>query len=638
MGSGNRSGEPASGVRLTPRSTANVRRNSALSRKNSGSSGENSSRWPKGAELWHSSLVKEEGRDDVTIVEGRQKKGASAQLKSKGDLILAVDRVGTRIRGVAVLEDASLTVREGEFLGLCAEHEGAKAALLDILSGVKTSHTFVGHIILDGKECRFSNPRDAHRAGIVIVRKDLTLVHELSVAHNLMLEREPRRFGLIDEARLEAEAARILDSFGLAQEISPRQSVSDLDYGQRQILEMARGIARGARVLVLDEPTAPLSPRESERLVSFLRTQRGETSCIYFSRNMRQLFELCDRITVLRDGRTVETAQGTPGAQRTVRGRYAIYDKIGSGGMASVHLGKVLGSFGFSSTVAIKRLYPQMADDPQFVAMFFDEARLASRVQHPNVVRVLDVFAEAGELCLVMEYVEGESLSKLFRVVRQAQKPIPLPIVVAIITGVLHGLHAAHQATDEHGEPLRLVHRDVSPHNVIIGTDGVTRIIDFGIAKAAGRSTVSTSGQLKGKIPYMSPEQIQGRGVTHLTDVYGASVLLWELLSGERLFEGDTQGDILGRVLDEAVPPPTELRPEIPAVLDKITLRGLHRNPDKRFETARQMALALEAAVHPATVAEVGDWVVAQAGVALGERREKLRQMEREEAAASQSG
>jgi serine/threonine-protein kinase len=275
-----------------------------------------------------------------------------------------------------------------------------------------------------------------------------------------------------------------------------------------------------------------------------------------------------------------------------------------------------------------------MADDPQFVAMFFDEARLASRVQHPNVVRVLDVFAEAGELCLVMEYVEGESMSKLFRVARQSQKPIPLPIVVAIVTGVLHGLHAAHQATDEHGQPLKLVHRDVSPHNVIIGTDGVTRIIDFGIAKAAGRSTVSSSGQLKGKIPYMAPEQIQGRGVTHLTDVYGASVLLWELLAGERLFEGDTQGDILGRVLDEEVPPPTELRPDIPRVLDGITLRGLNRNPSRRFESARQMALALEAAVHPATVAEVGDWVLAQAGVALGERREKLRQMEREEAAA----
>src|SRR5690606_4911354 len=312
---------------------------------------------------------------------------------------------------------------------------------------------------------------------------------------------------LIDEEKLEAEASVILEQFGLAAEISPRQPASELDYGQRQILEIARGISRGARVLVLDEPTAPLSPRESERLVAFLRAQRGESACIYFSRNMQQLFELCDRITVLRDGRTVETAQGTPGAQRTVRGRYAIYDKIGAGGMASVHLGKVLGSFGFSSTVAIKRLYPQMADDPQFVAMFFDEARLASRVQHPNVVRTLDVFAEAGELCLVMEYVEGESTSRLFRMARDAQKPIPIPIVVAIVTGVLHGLHAAHQATDAHGELLRLVHRDVSPHNIIVGTDGVARVIDFGVAKATGRSTVSTSGQLKGKIAYMAPEQ-----------------------------------------------------------------------------------------------------------------------------------
>src|SRR5690606_15492013 len=159
--------------------------------------------------------------------------------------------------------------------------------------------------------------------------------------------------------------------------------------------------------------------------------------------------------------------------------------------------------------------------------------------------------------------------------------------------------------------------------------------IDFGVAKATGRSTVSTSGQLKGKIAYMAPEQVKGRGVTHLTDVYGASVCLWELLTGERLFEGESQGDILGRVLDEVIPPPTELRPELPPELDAITLRGLRRNPNQRFSSARQLAMALESAVHPATASEVGDWVIALAGVPLGERREKLRQMEREEAAAA---
>jgi ABC-type branched-subunit amino acid transport system ATPase component len=591
--------------------------------------------WPSRTLSWHDSYVEHQDRagEEITIAENPAR---AQEGPGKSGLVLSVDRVGIKIRGVAVLEDASLTLRDGEFLGLCSEHEGAKDTFLDILSGVRPAATFRGDIILDGRECRFSGPRDAHQRGIVVVRKELTLVQELSVANNLMLEREPKRFGLIDEARLEAEACEILENFGLASEIRANQSVAELDYGLRQMLEITRGLARGARVLVLDEPTSPLSPRESERLVSFLRAQRGTCACIYFSRNMRQLFELCDRITVLRDGRTVETAQGTPGAQRTVRGRYAVYDKIGSGGMASVHLGKVLGSFGFSSTVAIKRLYPQMANDPQFVAMFFDEARLASRVQHPNVVRTLDVFAEAGELCLVMEYVEGESTSRLFRMARDSQKPIPVPIVVAVITGVLHGLHAAHQATNEHGELLRLVHRDISPHNIIVGTDGVARVIDFGVAKAAGRSTVSTSGQLKGKIAYMAPEQVKGRGVTHLTDVYGASVCLWELLTGERLFEGENQGDILGRVLDEVIPPPTELRPDLPPELDAITLRGLRRNPEKRFASARQMAMALENAVHPATASEVGDWVIALAGVPLGERREKLRQMEREEAAAAQ--
>lgn len=576
--------------------------------------------------------------EQVTVVEQRAFAAAKQkQRRTPGSLVLSVSRIHFRRRGMAVLQEASLTVREGEFLGLCAEHEEAKDALLNILGGVTTSGQFEGDLVLDGRECRFSGPREATLQGLLVVRRELTLVNELSVANNLMLHREPLRFGLIDEARLEFEAAQVLESYGLLGEFQPRQSVAELDYGQRQILEIVRCLARDARVLVLDEPTAPLSPRESERLIAFLRARRGQSSCIYFSRNMRQLFELCDRISVLRDGRAVETAQGAPGNTRTVRGRYAIYDKIGAGGMASVHLGKVLGSFGFSSTVAIKRLYPQMADDPQFVAMFFDEARLASRVQHTNVVRVLDVFAEAGELCLVMEYVEGESCAKLFRASRESARAIPLPVVVAIVTGVLHGLYAAHQATDEHGQALDLVHRDVSPHNVIVGIDGVTRLIDFGIAKATGRSTVSNSGQLKGKFAYMAPEQLKGKTVTGLTDVYGASVLLWELLTGERLFDGETQGEILAQVLEEPPSPPEELRPEISKELSRIVMKGLQRKAERRFTSARQMALALESAVHPATVAEVGDWVVSHAGVALGERREKLRRMEREEAAANQS-
>jgi serine/threonine protein kinase len=292
----------------------------------------------------------------------------------------------------------------------------------------------------------------------------------------------------------------------------------------------------------------------------------------------------------------------------TTVGRYLLHRQIARGGMATIHIARLMGDEGFSRIVAAKRLLPEFAEDTEFVSMFMDEARIASKVHHPNVVPVLDVFAEAGDLGLVMELVDGESLAKLAQ-----HGEVPVPVAVAITTGVLHGLHAAHEAEDEHGDKLGLVHRDVSPHNVLVGVDGVARLIDFGIAKAVGRSSASRNGQLKGKIAYMAPEQIRRGAVDRRTDVYGASVLAWELVTGERLFDGATEGEILGRVLDDRVPPPSSLRPEA-RPLDAILLKGLDRAPDRRYETAREMALALEAAVTPASAASVGEWLVRARG------------------------
>jgi len=245
---------------------------------------------------------------------------------------------------------------------------------------------------------------------------------------------------------------------------------------------------------------------------------------------------------------------------------------------------------------------------------------------------VLDVFAEEGDLSLVMEYVAGESLSQLCRLSAQARTQVPVPIAVAITASILHGLHAAHEACDERGALLGLVHRDVSPQNVLVGVDGVARLIDFGIAKAASRRNASRNGQLKGKIAYMAPEQIQRGRIDLRTDVYGASVLLWELLTGERLFDGETEGMILGRVLDDPVPRPGSLRAGVPADLDAITLRGLDRAQDRRFESARAMARALEAAVTPASAEEIADWVQSLAWLSLAERRDRLARLEREAA------
>ena len=317
----------------------------------------------------------------------------------------------------------------------------------------------------------------------------------------------------------------------------------------------------------------------------------------------------------------------TAPARRNI-GRYVLYSEIASGGMATVHLGRLLGPGGFSRTVAIKRLHPQFAKDPEFVSMFLDEARLAGRVRHPNVASVLDVVALEGELFLVMEYVLGESLSHLLRNAVEHDQDVPLPIAVGIVSGALRGLHAAHEATSESGEPLSLVHRDVSPHNVLVGTDGVPRVVDFGVAKAANRAQTTREGQLKGKLSYMSPEQVRRHPIDRRTDVYAAAVVMWETVVGRRLFYGEDTAAIVNEILNGKVPPTSEYRDGVPGALEEVIQRGLARDPTKRYATARDMALALEDALAPASAAKIGDWVEATAQDTLHQREQSLAQVE----------
>ncbi|MGA3123888.1 MAG: serine/threonine-protein kinase [Polyangiaceae bacterium] len=311
-----------------------------------------------------------------------------------------------------------------------------------------------------------------------------------------------------------------------------------------------------------------------------------------------------------------------------VLGRYALYDEIAAGGMATVHIGRLLGPVGFSRTVAIKRLHAQFAKDPDFVSMFLDEARLAARVRHPNVIGTLDIVSLAGELFLVMEYVPGESLARLWRTMRDAGRSIPVPIVAAVFVGVLEGLHAAHEATNDRGEPLGVVHRDVSPHNILVGTDGVARVLDFGVAKAFGRLQTTREGQLKGKISYMAPEQVQGI-VDRTTDIYATSVALWESLVGKRLFFAENEARTLANVLYPKVEAPSHLVQGIPSELDEVVLRGLHPDPSRRYATARAMARALQSAVSPAPAFTVGEWVEATAGSTLATRASRVASVER---------
>jgi serine/threonine-protein kinase len=257
--------------------------------------------------------------------------------------------------------------------------------------------------------------------------------------------------------------------------------------------------------------------------------------------------------------------------------------------------------------------------------MFLDEARLAARIRHPNVVPVLDVVALDGELFLVMDYVQGEALSRL-------RKGFGMPIVVGIAARIgvdmLNGLHAAHEARNERGEPLEIVHRDVSPHNILVGVDGISRVTDFGIAKAANRIQTTREGQLKGKLAYMAPEQLRERPVDRRTDVYAASVVLWEALTGKRLFARDDPGATVTRILEGRVVPPSSQAPEVPEIVDDIVMKGLARDPDYRFASAQEMALAIEQAVRLEPSMRVGAWVEQVAAASLSKRAAAVSELE----------
>ena len=313
--------------------------------------------------------------------------------------------------------------------------------------------------------------------------------------------------------------------------------------------------------------------------------------------------------------------------QSTQLGRYALFDQIAEGGMATVHLGRLVGPIGFSKIVAIKQMHESAARNPDFVAMFLDEARLSGRVQHPNVVATFDVVAKGGEAFLVMEYVHGESLAALLRASRKRDERLAPRVAVHILCDVLSGLHAAHEATDEHGEPLKLVHRDVSPQNIMIGVDGVARVLDFGIAKAAGRLQETQTGQLKGKIGYMAPEQLLGRPLDRRVDIFAAGIVLWEAISGRKMFDADSSGQLMYQVLEYEIPPLSSLA-DVPLALSKAVERATARDPEQRFATAREFARELERSTELVSSREIGEWVTGLSGEALARRFERLRAIE----------
>lgn len=261
--------------------------------------------------------------------------------------------------------------------------------------------------------------------------------------------------------------------------------------------------------------------------------------------------------------------------------------------MADVLLAEMRGARGFSRIVTIKRIREMHRQDKDFVSMFVDEANLLTRIRHPNVVSVLDLQEEADSLYMVMEYVDGCDFSQLLQRLQAGQQKLPVHLAIYVNWSLLRGLAQAHGATSPTGEPLHLIHRDVSPDNVLLGSDGCVKLSDFGIAKAVGRLTRTAAGVVKGKIRYMAPEMLQFSSLDQRCDVWSAGVLLWETLTTRRLFKGATDVDTIRNIVGFEVPRPSELNPAVPALLDEVVLRALQRDPAARYQSALELEQAV---------------------------------------------
>jgi serine/threonine protein kinase len=316
-------------------------------------------------------------------------------------------------------------------------------------------------------------------------------------------------------------------------------------------------------------------------------------------------------------------------APPTRAGAYELLLELASGGMATVHLARAVDGRDKSSLVALKRPHRHLATDKAFLSMLLDEARLASAIDHPNVVRVRELGFEAGEPFIVMDYVEGASLSELRKELVSAERAVDTKVAVRVVLDALAGLHAAHELKDETGKPLGIIHRDISPHNVLIGCDGRVRLTDFGIAHAEDRVQTTRTHEVKGKLAYLAPERIDRRRIcTKQSDLFSMAVVLWECLAGRRLFRGEEALDTLQEVMSAPIPRLRQLGAQIPSGLDDAIARGLSRDLTSRYGTAAEFAAAIEKGAGRGNVGTALD--VARAmetvfGPRMGLRHEALR-------------
>ncbi len=307
-------------------------------------------------------------------------------------------------------------------------------------------------------------------------------------------------------------------------------------------------------------------------------------------------------------------------------GRYELLLPIAQGGMATVWAARQKGSRGFQKTVAIKTMLPSLSEDPQFEQMFLDEAALAAKIHHPNVAEILDLGEEEDILYIVMEWVDGEALSTITKQAKKLNVTIQHHIALKAISQACLGLHAAHELKDDEGESLQLVHRDVSPQNVLVTYDGIVKLVDFGVAKAMGRAGgETTAGQLKGKVPYMSPEQARGGNIDRRTDIFAMGIVLYRMTTGLHPFLGENDLVTMKNIIGRPVPSPRLKNAQFPIELEQVILKCLQKEPEKRFQTMLELHQAIEKVQVSAGTAVVDDDVGSFVRSLLGDRGQKRR-------------
>ncbi len=294
-------------------------------------------------------------------------------------------------------------------------------------------------------------------------------------------------------------------------------------------------------------------------------------------------------------------------------GKYQLLTRIATGGMAEIHLARQVGIGGFERLVVVKLIHPHLADEERFVEMFLDEARIAARLNHPNVVQIYDFGKDGDEYFIAMEYLEGESLGIIIKAGLESGKILDQHLAAGIITQVCDGLDYAHKFVDLDGQPLGIVHRDISPQNIIALYSGTVKLVDFGIAKAASKIHKTSTGTLKGKLTYMAPEQCKAMPVDVRTDVFALGAVFWEMLTLHRLFKRESEAAMIDAIVNEPIPNPRQIRSSILPEYEEIVMTALNRDPEQRFQSAGAMGNAIRAVIHQthseAGVAEIGAYV-----------------------------